>query len=114
MGINKYIVAYKNYKEIWIKIKKSRKLEPSSPLGSVKPKLVEKVRNFISKNVGGRNSPLIWKLQLASGCVSSRMTCNLAFCDVLMAFRRVVMVTFFFECRKSEKNQEGRTPSRSE
>jgi len=45
--INKYIVAYKNYKEIWIKIKKLRMQETSSPLGSVKPKLVVKVRNFI-------------------------------------------------------------------
>ena len=41
--INKYIVAYKNYKEIWIKINKSRTLELSSPLGSAKLKLVEKV-----------------------------------------------------------------------
>jgi len=45
MGINKYIVAYKNYKEIWIK--KSRMLEPSSQRGSVKPKLVAKVGVFI-------------------------------------------------------------------
>ena len=46
--INKYIVAYKNYKEIWIKIKKSRMQEPSSQLGSGKPKSVVKVRNFIN------------------------------------------------------------------
>ena len=42
--INKYIVAYKNYKEIWIKINKlSKTPELSSPLGSAKLKLVEKV-----------------------------------------------------------------------
>jgi len=82
--INKYIVAYKNYKEIWIKINKSRTLELSSPLGSAKLKLVEKGlkeeqrRSFIiKKSMRIRNSSQPLRNLVCNNCkISMRSTCS--------------------------------------
>merc|ERR1711957_654547 len=80
--INKYIVAYKNYKEIWIK--KSRMLEPSSLLEWAKPKWVAKVlreelkRSYtIKKSMRTRNSSKPLRNSVCNNCrTSMKLTCS--------------------------------------
>merc|ERR1712147_345780 len=82
MGINKYIVAYKNYKETWIK--KSRMPELSSPRGLETLKLVEKEpkeeprrSSTIKKSMRTRNSSQPLRNSVCSNCkISTKSTCS--------------------------------------